>query len=172
MNKYLLAGLCLLAFVAGGAAQLALRGSGGTTLTAGNVVERSEGAGQSLVGRRDELPARPPEGPAAPVREGTVAGATPAVATEDVAGGVKEKSGGANGQAANVSGVSTKRTKKTVYRRDGGRVQTARRAQLAGRSTSTADAGGSRISASAGGAKKTGRWLGRSLKKIGDVFHE
>lgn len=189
MNKYLLAGVCLLACVAGGVAQLALqrsRGSGGKVERA---VESSIIAAPVVGARPAGVPAQPANSPETTVAETPGARAETPVGSVDGAGGEEsgeetgEETGGETdrkaGHARRASDRGTKKVRYRAgnyragnYRAANGRGATARRAGAVSPNRGTAYNRGGKMQQATGGAKKTGSWLGRKLKKIGDVFHE
>jgi hypothetical protein len=164
MNKYLLVGLCLLAFVAGSAAQLALHRSGGDATPAPTETIAA-------------APAQPENNPpAARPAEPQAEQAAPEASVEKAV--IEEVQGPEAAEVAEGGDVSRGAVRAS---RRAGAVRS--RANL--RATRTISRPGSAPAPSrvasrddgvhekaASGAKKTGRWLGKGLKKLGGVFHD
>ena len=161
----------MLAFVAGGVAQLALRRSRGTEVKVKRAVEGSVIAAPVIEAQTADVTARPPSSPDTPAAEAQAAQEETPAQTEDVAGG-RETAGETVRKAGHVSRASAKGARKVRYRARGGMSATTHRERAVSPNSGAADTRGSRMRQAAGGAKKSGNWLGRKLKKIGDVFHE
>lgn len=164
MKKYLLVGLCLLAFVAGGAAQLALHRSGRDT--APPPTERIA-----------EAPAPPESNPAAATPAAPQAEpAAPEVAIEEA-----EVVDSQDAEKAGVSETSSEsrrvvrasnRAPATTGRNSLRAAPAVRRASVTPAPARNASRDDGVHEKAASGAKKTGRWVGKGLKKIGGVFHD
>lgn len=129
-----------------------------------------------LVGARPaDVPARPANSPETPVAEAPGARAETPVEPEDGAGGVEaggEAGGETDGKARHASRAFAGATRKVRYRAGNGRSATVRRAGAVRPNSGTAYNRGGKVRQTTEGAKKSGSWLGRKLKKVGDIFHE
>lgn len=158
----------VLACVAGGDARLALQRSRGS----GGKVER---AVESSVIAAPLVGAQPANSPETPVAEAPGARAETPVEPEDGAGGVEsggEAGGETDGKARHASRASAGATRKVRYRAGNGRGATVRRAGAVRPNRGTSYNRGGKVQQTTEGAKKSGSWLGRKLKKVGDIFHE
>lgn len=172
MNKSVLAVLCLLAFVAGGAAQLVLHRASGTSGTAESVVQTPAGVAPQPSEKADAAPAQAGGVTAAP---GLEAQAPDANAPADSSGpnnAPLEARADDLVLSESISEESPARPRRVAYRHVGARSQAARSAPPAPRSTRSYHNDDAPHEKAASGAKKTGRWLGKGLKKIGGVFHD
>ena len=171
MNKYLLVGLCLLAFVAGSAAQLALHRSGGD-------------AGPAPTQTTAAVPARPENNPPAiPPAEPQAEQAAPEASVETAV--MEEVQGEEEAEVAEYGAVSggtvpAPRAAGAVRGRASLRptraslraTRTISRPGVAPAPSRAASRDDGVHEKAASGAKKTGRWLGKGLKKLGGVFHD
>lgn len=164
MNKYLLVGLCLLAFVAGSAAQLALHRSNGDDPPA-------------PTGTIAAAPTQPENNPpAAPPAEPRAEQAAPEASAGTAA--IEEVQDAEEAEVAEDGDVS----KETVRAPRAAAAARSRSGLPATRAISRPSAAPTPRRAvsrddgvhekAASGAKKTGRWLGKGLKKLGGVFHD
>ena len=174
MSKYVLVGICLLAFVAGGVAQLALRGPGGKSGVEENVVKTSGDAAPEVSEKAGGQAAQTVGGTEAPRAEAESANTEAALEPNHVGDSIEEARDRTVASAEEVSRVPHRWARRNAYRAVGPRAQAARPTPPAGRHARTAyarsDDGLHRKTAK--GVKKTGKWLGRGLKKVGDVFHD
>lgn len=168
MNKYLLVGLCLLAFAAGSAAQLALHRSGGDAAPA-----PTQTIAAAPTQPENNLPAAQPAAqPAEPQAEQAAPDASFKTAV------IEEVQGEAAAEVAQGGDLS-EGTARAPRRAGAVRSSAGLRATRTSSRTSAPQAPSRAVSRddglhekAASGAKKTGRWLGKGLKKLGGVFHD
>lgn len=175
MGKYVLVGICLLAFVAGGVAQLALRRPSEKSGVEENVVKTSGGSTAPEVSEKaGGQAAQTGNGTEAPRGEAEAADVEAAVETTDIGNSGEESSDQTVVNAGEVRRVPPRRARRNANRAVGPRARAVRPAAPAGRQASTSyarsDDGLHRKTAK--GVKKTGKWLGRGLKRVGGVFHD
>jgi len=164
MNKYLLVGLCLLAFVAGSAAQLALHRSGGDAAPAPTQTIAAAPA------QPENNP--PPVPPAEPQAEQAAAEASAETAVIEEVEGVDAAQAAEDGDVS-AGTARAPRVAGAVRVRAGLRATRANSRPAAAPAPSRVAPRGDGVhEKAASGAKKTGRWLGKGLKKIGGVFHD
>jgi len=184
MKKYLLVGLCLLAFVAGGAAQLALHRSGANA--APPTTEKIAGAIAPAENKPDA------EAPSHTQQTALADAETPAEQAEVLDG--QDEPAAEVSEAGDESRSVVRATRKApaASGRAGLRAAPAARPSSAapppatrtaapGPATRTASGAPAARAASrdegvrekaASGARKTGRWVKKGLKKIGGIFQD
>jgi len=168
MNKYFLVGFCLLAFVAGSAAQLALHRSGGDATPAPTQTI----AAASAQPENNQPAAQPAARPAEPQAEQA---APEASAKMEVIEDVQSGAAAEVAEGGDLSGgtIRASRQAGAVRSRTGLRAtRTNSRPGAAQAPTRAVSRDGGVHQKAASGVKKTGRWFGKSLKKLGGVFHD
>ena len=174
MSKYVIAAICLLAFVAGGVAQLALHRTGGKSVKTENVAKTSVDAAPVAVEMAVEVPAETGSVTDAPPLEARALDAEAAVETADLGDSVEETGEEVVGKAGAVSRRANRRARRAAYRAAGPRVQPLPRPAPVVRQPTTTTAHRKNDGLhhkTARGVTKPGKWLGKGLKKIGGVFH-
>ncbi len=165
MNKYLLAGLCVLAFAAGALAHLFLNKGRTPEAAVGKVAEQREDAGRGAAGNVTNSPATT-TGEPVEAKQGRQPDTAEAASAAD-----DSRAGEAPKFESGMTVSASRKVRRSARRASGAKPHEVPVAPAA-RAQATAPRKGSMKSQTASGAKKAGKAVGKAFKKVGSIFHD